>query len=309
FRESNQPGTASFTANTTTANTTTANTTTANTTTSPDTDTLNQTISAINDTGTGYILQKNIDIIKNGTYAFDFQFYNNDTGTLEDKPIKLIIDGVERDYQSLSGNDSNLDSNLNSSSYNTFSIVSTAYLQKGTHNIELTVPDSKAKLDFALVYTINSKNADSNNMYDSNHNISSLPFSDQNKPAYLSDNSKINPTKHVVRIDNATKPFVLLFSETYDPLWTASIVGDGDSDNATNGNNGDQQSAKTIANVPLFSIVNGFLINKTGSFDVVIEYKPQAWFFTGLSISIIIVILFAVTMMIYYYKINKSKHR
>jgi len=276
-----------------------------------DTNVLNSVIDTLNANSTGYILQKNIDIIKNGTYAFDFQFYNNDTGTLEDKPIKLIIDGVERDYQSLSGNDSNLDSNLNSSSYNTFSIVSTAYLQKGTHNIELTVPDSKAKLDFALVYTINSKNADSNNMYDSNHNISSLPFSDQNKPAYLSDNSKINPTKHVVRIDNATKPFVLLFSETYDPLWTASIVrdGDGDGDNATNGNNGDQQSAKTIANVPLFSIVNGFLINKTGSFDVVIEYKPQAWFFTGLSISIIIVILFAVTMMIYYYKINKSKHR
>ncbi|MDF0681519.1 MAG: hypothetical protein P0116_11210 [Candidatus Nitrosocosmicus sp.] len=173
----------------------------------------------------------------------------------------------------------------------------------------MTVPDSKAKLDFALVYTINSKNADSDNMYNSNYNISSLPFSDQSKPAYLIDNSKINPTKHVVRIDNATKPFVLLFSETYDPLWTASIVGDGGSDNATNGNNGDQQSPKTIDNVPLFSIVNGFLINKTGSFDVVIEYKPQAWFFTGLSISIIIVLLFAATMIIYYYKINKSKHR
>ncbi|MDF0681952.1 MAG: hypothetical protein P0116_13420 [Candidatus Nitrosocosmicus sp.] len=81
-------------------------------------------------------------------------------------------------------------------------------------------------------------------IYNSNYNISSLPFSDQSKPAYLIDNSKINPTKHVVRIDNATKPFVLLFSETYDPLWTASIVGDGGSDNATNGNNGDQQSPK-----------------------------------------------------------------
>lgn len=146
-------------------------------------------------------------------------------------------------------------------------------------------------------------------MYNSNYNISSLPFSDQTKPAYLSDNSKINPTKHIVRIDNATKPFVLSFSETYDPLWKASIVDDSDGDNATNGKNSGQQSPKTIDNVPLFSIVNGFLINKTGSFDVVIEYKPQAWFFTGLSISIIIVILFAVTMMIYYYKTNKSKHR
>ncbi|MDF0681518.1 MAG: hypothetical protein P0116_11205 [Candidatus Nitrosocosmicus sp.] len=119
-----------------------------------ETNVLNPVIDTLSDTGTGYILQKNIDIIKNGTYAFDFQFYNNDTRTLEDKPIKLMIDGVERDYQSLSGNDSDLYSNLDSSSYNTFSIVSTAYLQKGTHNIELTVPDSKAKLDFALVYTI-----------------------------------------------------------------------------------------------------------------------------------------------------------
>ena len=120
------------------------------------------------------------------------------------------------------------------SSSNTFSIASTAYLQKGTHQIELTVPHSKAKLDFALIYPTNSANTDiKNNAYNSHDNTSSLPFIDQSKPAHLSDYYKVNPTKHVIKIDNAIEPFVLLFSETYDPLWTASIGGDGDQNSQT----------------------------------------------------------------------------
>ena len=64
---------------------------------------------------------------------------------------------------------------------------------------------------------------------------------------------------------------------------------------------------QAIDNVPLFSIVNGFLINKTGSFEVVIEYKPQAWFYTGLTISIIALILLAITVLIYHNKKTKSQ--
>ena len=98
FRESNQPETMQSNLTTTITDTDVIT----------DTEALNQTMDTINDNSMGYILQKNIDIIKSGNYSFDFQFYNNGTGALEDKPIKLVIDGVERDYQSLSGNDSNL---------------------------------------------------------------------------------------------------------------------------------------------------------------------------------------------------------
>ena len=97
FRESSQPETVQYTTTTATNNTDTDVIT--------DTEAFNQAMDTINDNTMGYILEKNIDIIKSGNYSFDFQFYNNGAEDLN-KPIKLVIDGVERDYQSLSGNDS-----------------------------------------------------------------------------------------------------------------------------------------------------------------------------------------------------------
>jgi hypothetical protein len=39
--------------------------------------------------------------------------------------------------------------------------------------------------------------------------------------------------------------------------------------------------------VPLYSVINGFWIDKTGDLEIVIRYKPQDWFETGSLISII----------------------
>ena len=38
-------------------------------------------------------------------------------------------------------------------------------------------------------------------------------------------------------------------------------------------------------NIPLYGLTNGFYINKTGDYTLVIEYQPQTWFIKGLIIS------------------------
>ena len=47
------------------------------------------------------------------------------------------------------------------------------------------------------------------------------------------------------------------------------------------------QGAKidTMKSIPLYSVINGFWINETGNLEIVIRYKPQDWFETGLAIS------------------------
>ncbi|MFX0134302.1 MAG: carbohydrate binding domain-containing protein [Candidatus Hodarchaeota archaeon] len=77
---------------------------------------------------------------------------------------------------------------------------------------------------------------------------------------------KIDPTRYEVKV-NATKPFMLSFAESYDPLWVARVNG------------------QKISSIPLYSVINGFWIEETGIIDVTIEYEPQRWFYCGSAIS------------------------
>lgn len=73
----------------------------------------------------------------------------------------------------------------------------------------------------------------------------------------------INQTKYKIKVDGATKPFILTFANIYDPLWTAKIDG------------------KIIRPIPLYSLSSGFLIDKKGDFEIEIEYQPQKLFIYG----------------------------
>jgi hypothetical protein len=86
--------------------------------------------------------------------------------------------------------------------------------------------------------------------------------------------TKISAEKYKVHIKNASKPFVLVFGEAYDPLWRASI------------NNGG-----TIQPVKLYSLINGFPIDRKGDFDLTITYTPQSWFIEGLVVSLTTLLL------------------
>ncbi len=89
--------------------------------------------------------------------------------------------------------------------------------------------------------------------------------------AKIIDIQKINPTKYSLHI-NSTKPFMLVFVEAYDNLWASYING------------------REYKSIPLYSVINGFWIEETGNLTVTVEYKPQRWFYYGLSISVVAMI-------------------
>lgn len=99
-------------------------------------------------------------------------------------------------------------------------------------------------------------------------------------PATVTNYTKINPTLYNIKI-NATKPFMLSFAESYDPLWTARV----------DKINGKSVKSEIVRPVSLYSVVNGFWINQTGELDIIIEYEPQRWFYIGAAISITTLII------------------
>lgn len=75
--------------------------------------------------------------------------------------------------------------------------------------------------------------------------------------------NKINPTKYIVDISGLTKPAFLVFSQNYDGLWKL---------------NGQ-------ISLPVYSLLNGFRIEKDG--DYIVEFEAQKYVFPGLIISAI----------------------
>ncbi len=65
--------------------------------------------------------------------------------------------------------------------------------------------------------------------------------------------------------------FTLFFSEGYSPLWEAKAIQKG--------------NTTTYKSIPLYGAFNGFIIDKKGKYDIIIQYKPQTWFMQGLAIS------------------------
>ncbi|MEM3449482.1 MAG: hypothetical protein QXO75_05400 [Nitrososphaerota archaeon] len=70
----------------------------------------------------------------------------------------------------------------------------------------------------------------------------------------------VGPSRYIVHIENATGPFLLFFSESFDDSWQLQLKT---ADNFT------------IQHVLVFGYANGWIINKTGSFQVEISYAPQ----------------------------------
>ncbi|MEM2146551.1 MAG: hypothetical protein QW279_14410 [Candidatus Jordarchaeaceae archaeon] len=90
----------------------------------------------------------------------------------------------------------------------------------------------------------------------------------EDKAAEVIKYQRINPAKYVVKV-NATKPFMLSFAESYDPLWVACV------------------NKEKIQSVSLYGVINGFWINQTGLLEITVEYEPQEWFYIGSIISVI----------------------
>jgi len=83
--------------------------------------------------------------------------------------------------------------------------------------------------------------------------------------------TKINPTLWRVNV-NATKPFMLSFSQSYSSLWEARVYKDG-------------ELIEIVKPTLLYDVICGFWIDEIGNLEIVIRYKPQDWYECGLIIS------------------------
>jgi hypothetical protein len=81
---------------------------------------------------------------------------------------------------------------------------------------------------------------------------------------------KVNPTRYVARVTNASGPYFLVFSESYDSNWKAYV-------------NGSQISDKYhyLAN----GYANSWYITQKGSYEIVLDFSPQKLFDYGIAIS------------------------
>jgi hypothetical protein len=98
------------------------------------------------------------------------------------------------------------------------------------------------------------------------------------KPSPNVSYEMVNPCKYEAHIENSDEPFLLMFSESYHPMWKAYVDGE------------------EISSIPVYSLVNGFYINKTGNFDVIIYFTGQTYADIGLQISAITLIIVVIIL-------------
>ncbi len=109
-------------------------------------------------------------------------------------------------------------------------------------------------------------------------------FADNSLNQTVLQAQRLSPTEIVVSV-NATQPFILATSEGLDKFWVAYVDGE------------------RIESNPLYLGMQGFLIDKTGQFSIIVEYEPQNWFYYASLISVIA--LFALVAVFVY--INRVK--
>ena len=103
---------------------------------------------------------------------------------------------------------------------------------------------------------------------------------------------KINPTKYSVQV-NASTPFYLVFSGSYDENWIATIDG---------------QQVPSEHHFTANGFANGWYINKTDPFTITLEFWPQNLFYVGSAISISTLILCTIYLSKDKIKIIYQKH-
>ena len=137
-----------------------------------------------------------------------------------------------------------------------FTYLAPIYLKEGKHRIEIGSANGEAAyLDVVWLYSIREESETLEEVFAITEN-----------PADVVSYQKINATKYRVKV-SASQPFMLSFTEAYNPLWVAKVNG------------------KEYASLPLYSVVNGFWVEDKGELEITIKYKPQGWFYYGAIIS------------------------
>ncbi len=131
--------------------------------------------------------------------------------------------------------------------------LGSASLDIGKHNLDIFA-SGNVTLDKIGIYSTSLGESGINDIFGS----------DPSGPSVSCE--EVNPCRYIAHV-NCTQPFLLVFSESYHPLWKAYV------DN------------NEISPMIVDSIANGFFINKTGSFDVTLYFTGQEGANIGLVIS------------------------
>jgi hypothetical protein len=97
---------------------------------------------------------------------------------------------------------------------------------------------------------------------------------------------KIYPTKYQAVVRNATSAVILRFNQKFDSRWSARIVPA-------------DTSMKTLLvpnahHVEVDSYANGWFVDKTGNYDIILEYLPQRQFTLGMIGSMVALVGFLI---------------
>jgi hypothetical protein len=102
--------------------------------------------------------------------------------------------------------------------------------------------------------------------------LASLPASlfSSNSTDVLLTYRKVDPTKYVVHV-NASRPFFLVFSESYHKDWIAYVNG---------------EQLPDVRHFMANGYANAWYIDKPGSYEIILEFWPQRLFYIGAAISL-----------------------
>ncbi len=217
----------------------------------------------------GAEISSRLDIVKSSNYMINLRAKSCKNCTY----VKLSIPNKEEISDNHNKTDLIYSLKGKGNNLNWISANSSIFLTKGIHEIRVYA-DSQTDLDSIIVYSIPEENSSSKDNGKNNYLLNSKPEpldGGINSTAIISDYKKISSTKYTINITNASKPYILSFAESFDPLWIANAVSDSTS------NPDDKNNNFRTGSMALYSVINGFLINKTGSYILTIEYQPQKW--------------------------------
>jgi hypothetical protein len=247
--------------------------------------------------GHGSEINTNLDVLKAANYTIAVRAKTCETCTFLEVRTQLNDENNDINYTSKTSNISLKDKESGLRWLYSNSTV----LKQGTYNLQI-YSDSQTDLDSVIVFETGNTNTSMNNNKKSNEALDLFNQTEIPSPAQISEYKKINPTKYILSIINASRPYIISFAEAYDPLWIAHT-------NDYNNKNSNENNNFRTNSIPLYSVVNGFFINKTGDYNLTIEYLPQKWFTEAGILSLLAFIgLFAISFVYKHWaSLRKSK--
>jgi hypothetical protein len=148
-----------------------------------------------------------------------------------------------------------------------YKYIGPIHLTAGSHTIttsegNVSIPQINGMLLYSLKNGESFVNAD--NLLSSNQqNNASITY------------EEINPTQYTVHV-NSSSPFYLIFSESYDNGWIATVNG---------------QQIPDQYHFTANGYANGWYVNQTGTYTITLEFWPQKLFYVGSAVSITTLII------------------